>query len=97
MKIAAKAGLLILSLLPFLVGGLLALRLWLDPATTAQDWQQPIWPVVILYAISLFAFVGHALNNKSLGPGELDYWITRFFVMSVFGMIDYWRAYAANE
>lgn len=74
----------------------MALRLWLDPATTADDWHEPIWPVVILSIASIFAFTAHVLNNKSLRSGESDYWITRFLIMNFIGMLEYWWQHVAN-
>jgi hypothetical protein len=94
---ATQAGLLVLGALPFLVGGLMALRLWLDPATTPSDWKEPIWPVVILYGVALFAFIIHACGNKNLRPGELDYRITQFLVMPAFGMFEYWRDHVLQK
>ena len=75
----------------------MALRLWLDPATTPSDWKEPIWPVVILYGVALFAFIIHACGNKNLRPGELDSRITQFLVMPAFGMFEYWRDHVQQK
>ena len=96
-RTATKAGLLIVCILPLLVAGFLALRLWFDPATTSSDWHEPIWPVAILSVFSIFVFVAHVLGNKALQPGESDYWITRFIVMNFVGMLEYWRQHVANS
>ena len=90
---ATKIGLFVLGLLPTLFGLILAFKLWLSPSTAPQDWSQPIWSVVVLCLVSLLAFIGHALNNKRLERGELDYWITQFIFLLPFGMMSYWHKY----
>lgn len=86
----AQITLLALALLPTIIVAVMVARIWLSGSAEAQDWQEEIWPVVILQVISIAAFWMHAGFNKKLAPGELGGWILQFIVYIPFGMVSYW-------